>query len=162
MVSSSSFSLNVDLERYMGTWYEIARYENNFQKNCLETKVEYTLSKNQNFVKVKNICKRKNGKKKLQVARGRAFVTDKRTNSKLKVSFVPFFKKFGLFAGPYWIIALGKDYEYALVGHPEKKFLWILSRTPKFSKFQYLKAFTDARKAGYDVSRLKLSPVWQD
>lgn len=156
------YSQTVDLERYMGTWYEVARYENGFQKNCLATKVDYKLSNSKKSVKVKNTCFKKDNPEKQQVARGRAFVTDSSTNSKLKVSFVPFFKLFGWFAGPYWILSTGFDYDFAVVGHPEKKYLWILSRKPELPRYKLLKALYIAKRRGYDIKKLKMTPVWEN
>lgn len=150
----------VDVSKYMGRWYEIARYDNSFQKKCLSTRVLYTLQKN-GKVHVLNECL--NTKGKIQNAKGLARVVDTETNSKLKVSFVPFFKNFGLFGGDYWIIELGENYEYAVVGHPQKEFLWVLSRTPVLSEkvFEELKEKIE-RVHGYDLDQLKVRQTWKD
>ncbi len=113
----------VDLEKYMGTWYEIASYPQRFQKGCTATKAKYELSYNKKRVKVTNSCRigSVNGKEK--IANGFGKVVDKKTNAKLKVTF------FWPFYGDYWILGLSEHYEWAVVGSPDRESLWILSRT---------------------------------
>ena len=111
----------VDLQKYLGKWYEIARLPAKFQEGCSETTATYTLLEDGN-VSVLNECSR-NGK--VKKARGKAKVIDKKTNAKLKVTF------FWPFYGNYWIIKLGDNYDYSVVGTPDRKYLWILSRTPQ-------------------------------
>jgi len=144
----------VDLSRYLGKWYEIAHIPVFFQKGCAGgTTATYTLVK-EGTVGVVNQCCTSDGQKK--EARGRAWVVDKKTNAKLKVSFVSFFG-FYLFAGDYWIIDLGSDYEYAVVGHPSRNIGWILSRTPTLPA-DVLKGIGERLKAqGYDFSQFKMT-----
>lgn len=120
---------NVDLRRYTGKWYEIARYPNRFQRNCQsDTTAIYTL-RDDGKVQVVNACREKNGN--LTIARGTAKVVDKKTNAKLKVTFLwPFY-------GDYWVIGLSPDYRYAIVGEPSRKYLSILSRTPSMEEATY-------------------------
>ncbi|MBA4371369.1 MAG: hypothetical protein C0402_00735 [Thermodesulfovibrio sp.] len=113
---------HVAIKQYMGVWYEIARYPNSFQKGCVGSKATYSLMDDGN-VSVLNECYDGSFSGKLRSAKGKAWVVDKETNSKLKVSF------FWFFAGDYWIIDLADDYSYVVIGHPKRKFLWILSRT---------------------------------
>lgn len=150
----------VDVERYMGRWYEIARYDNSFQKKCESTRVLYKLKPN-GKVNVLNECRTFTGK--IKQAKGIAKVVDTISNAKLKVSFVPLFKNFGLFGGDYWVIELGQNYEYAVVGHPKKEFLWILSRTPVLDE-QTLSDLKDKIENihGYDLNLLKLRKTWED
>lgn len=151
---------SVDLQRYTGTWYEITRFANSFQKKCGASKAEYSLRRD-GKIGVKNTCKLKsNGK--LNVANAIASVADKETNSKLKVSFVPFLNRFGLFAGDYWILDLASDYSYVLVGAPNRDFLWVLSRTPTLDANIIEALKTTAQREGFDVSKLVDSPVWKD
>ncbi len=110
----------VDLKKYLGKWYEIAAFPQSFQKGCSCTFAEYSLRPNGD-IQVKNTCL-KEGKTK--IATGKAVVKDKATNAKLSVTF------FWPFSGKYWIIALAPDYSYAVVGHPNRDYLWILSRKP--------------------------------
>jgi len=135
---------HVDLDKYLGKWYEIARLPAKFQEGCAETTATYSLLKNGN-ISVLNECKR-NGK--VKTAKGTAKVVDKGTGAKLKVTF------FWPFYGDYWIIKLGNNYEYAVVGTPNLKYLWILSRTPQMDSklFSELKEF--AKTNGFDVGKL--------
>ncbi len=149
----------VDIERYMGKWYEIARFPQYFQRNCGASIAEYTLDKD-GSVKVVNSCKRLDNPQKIKSAKARAFVVDEQTNAKLKVSFVPILRRWGLFAADYWIFDLGPDYEYALVGGPDRKSLWILSRTPTLSELDYQHLIEVATEQGFDATRLVRSPVW--
>lgn len=138
---------NVDVQRYMGKWYEIASFPQSFQKGCSCTVAEYELLEN-GKVSVTNSCDA-NGKKK--VATGKAWVTDKSTNAKLKVSF------FWPFSGKYWIIDLADDYSYAVVGHPNRKYLWILSRTPQMEEQIYNAIVERAKAKGFDITQLQVT-----
>jgi len=135
----------VDLARYMGTWYEIAKYPNRFQKGCLCTAATYTL-RSDGKVTVVNRCRTDEGR--TREARGWAKVVDPSTNARLKVTFFwPFF-------GDYWILALGEDYGWALVGDPERRFLWIHSRTPTLAETTCRELQERATALGYDPARL--------
>jgi apolipoprotein D and lipocalin family protein len=134
----------VELEKYLGKWYEIAHLPTRFQKGCTDTTATYTLSKNGN-ISVLNECTR-NGK--VKQAKGRAKVVDKNTGAKLKVTF------FWPFYGDYWIIDLGKDYDYAVVGTPNRKYLWILSRTPQMNDKLFSQLIESVKSKGFDVSKL--------
>jgi len=147
----------VDLPSYLGTWYEIERFPNWFQKKCRSSKAEYSM-RGKNKINVKNSCTTNKG---LNVAHGIARVVDRRSNAKLKVSFVPFFNRFGWFAGDYWILDLAPDYSYVLVGSPDRNYLWILSRTTVLDPgiVDGLKGV--AAREGFDISRLRPSPTWE-
>ncbi|MDD2337834.1 MAG: lipocalin family protein [Geobacteraceae bacterium] len=134
----------VDLSRYMGSWYEIARYPNNFQKECRASTASYTL-KEDGRVAVVNRCRSKAGTKE---ARATAKVVDHTTNAKLKVSF------FWPFYGDYWILDLGEDYDYAVVGTPDRKYLWILSRTPEMEATLYDNLLVKIQALGFDPAHL--------
>lgn len=137
----------VDIQRYMGKWYEIASFPQRFQKGCTCTTAEYELMKN-GKVKVLNSCYLEE-KEKMKTAEGKAWVTDETTNAKLKVQF------FWPFSGKYWIIDLADDYSYAVVGHPNRDYLWILSRSPQMPEQTY-KAIVDRVAAkGFDTSKLQ-------
>lgn len=136
----------VDLTRYMGRWYEISRYPNRFQRDCAsDTSAQYTLRADRK-VEVINSCRKQDGKTKS--VRGKAKVVDSKSNAKLKVTF------FWPFYGDYWIIGLGENYEYAIVGEPSRKYLWILSRTPVMDDQTYQKVLEQVRTAGYDAAKL--------
>lgn len=110
---------SVEIKKYLGTWYEIARYEHSFEKDCKNVTATYTL-KDDGDIKVVNICTNiKTNKTKEAI--GSAYSTDE-TNTKIKVSF------FWPFYGDYWILDLDEDYSYALIGEASRKYFWILSR----------------------------------
>jgi apolipoprotein D and lipocalin family protein len=147
----------VDLNRYVGKWYEIARFDQSFQRGCGSTTAEYSFRGN-GKINVVNTCKKQSGK--VNKAKAIASVVDKKTNSKLKVSFVPFFNRFGLFAGDYWIIALGENYEYAIVAGPSRQYLWFLSRTAKISEKKLNELIAIAEGQGFDLSKLMMTPKY--
>jgi len=138
----------VDLDRYAGRWYEIAKYPNFFQRDCAgNTTAEYSANQD-GSIKVVNRSTGKNGKP-MKVT-GRATVVSGSQNAKLKVSFG------GPFSGAYWVIGLDeKNYSWAVIGHPSRKFLWILAREPKLSAGTYQQILTRIAGLGYDVSRIE-------
>jgi apolipoprotein D and lipocalin family protein len=141
---------HVDVHRYSGVWYEIARYPNFFQRNCVaDTTASYSL-RTDGRIEVLNTCRTKNGQS--DTVRGYAKVVDPRTNAKLKVTF------FWPFSGDYWIIGLDPDYRFAVVGDPQRKYLWILSRKPRLDDATYAQIAALARDAGYDPARLIKTP----
>jgi apolipoprotein D and lipocalin family protein len=135
---------HVDLEKYLGKWYEIAHLPAKFQEGCDETTATYTLLKD-GKISVLNACKR-NGK--IKTAKGKAKVVDEATGAKLKVTF------FWPFYGDYWIMKLGMDYEYAVVGTPDLRYLWILSRTPRMDSKLFSELTEFAKSKGFDTNRL--------
>lgn len=137
----------VDIKKYMGTWYEIASYPTSFQEGCFASRATYTLRED-GKVGVLNQCHKGSLEGPISSANGKAWVVDPATNAKLKVSF------FWPFSGDYWIIDLGENYEYAVVGHPSRKYLWILSRTPQMDEGLYNRILEKLKNQSYDVSRL--------
>ena len=135
---------HVELKKYLGKWYEIAHLPARFQEGCTDTTATYTLSED-GSISVLNECIR-NGK--VKQAKGKAKVVDKTSGAKLKVTF------FWPFYGDYWIINLGKDYEYAVVGTPNRKYLWILSRTPQIDDKLFSQLIESAKSKGFDVNNL--------
>ena len=144
----------VDLERYQGKWYEIARYPNRFQKKCVANTTATYKIKKPGVVQVINECLKKNGK--INRAKGKAKVVDKETNAKLKVRFAPSWLSFlPMVWGDYWIIDLEKEnYSYAVIGDPGRKYLWILSRTPQLDDETYSKILETIESKGFDTERL--------
>lgn len=134
----------VDVNKYIGKWYEIASFPQRFQKGCNCTTAEYSLNKD-GSIKVENRCM-KDGKEKIATAKAK--VKDKRTNAKLSVQF------FWPFKGKYWIIDLADDYSYAVVGHPNRKYLWILSRSPQMSENTYKEIVARVQQKGFDITKL--------
>ena len=136
----------VDLNRYLGTWYEIARFPNRFEKGCTHVTATYAMNPD-DTIKVSNAC-RKNGKDTLAV--GKAWVD---APAKLRVTFVPLLGNIA--AGDYWILDLKSDYSMAVVGAPKGGFGWILSRKPTLSKADQDRALKTFEKNGYDITQLE-------
>jgi len=137
----------VNIKKYAGLWYEIAKIPNSFQDDCAGgTTAEYSLM-DDGRIKVVNSCIEKDGEK--NVAEGVAKITDKKNNAKLEVSF---FSILGIrpLWGDYWIIGLDPDYNYAVVGHPERKYGWILSRKPELSNDQLKEVYDILKRNGYN------------
>ena len=143
---------SVDLERYTGTWYEIARIPNRFQRSCRgSTTATYTL-RDDGRLTVVNRCETEEGD--AIEAEGIARVADEGTGAKLEVSFVRIFG-LSLFWGDYWILGLGEDYDYALIGAPGRKYGWILSRTPTLPEARLAELFSALRRQGYDPAAFR-------
>jgi apolipoprotein D and lipocalin family protein len=138
----------VDLQRYLGTWYEIATIPQRFQKGCVGVTAHYSLRAD-GAIDVVNACRKNTLDGKESSIRGKAWIVDKTTNAKLKVRF------FWPFAGAYWIIELDKDYQWAVVGHPDRTYYWILSRTPQMDPAVYDELIRRAAAKGYDTSKIK-------
>lgn len=137
---------SVDLSRYVGQWYEIARLPNRFQKKCADSvTANYTL-RSDGTIQVVNRCRKASGE--FTTATGKAKIADKKTNAKLKVTF------FWPFHGKYWILDLGQNYEYAVVGEPGRNYLWILSRTPQMDQALYLQLLAKMQARGFDTTRM--------
>ena len=155
---------NVDIKKYMGLWYEYARYENEFQTECAGTTAAYTLKKTpitrRTYVEVVNSCQRKDGE--FQQGKAKAFVVNKETNAELSVSFVPVLNYFGIFGGDYNILKVGPDYEYALVGDKARSNFWILSRTKEMSEALYQELLDVAVEKGFRKELIRKSPVFMD
>lgn len=139
---------HVDLNRYLGTWYEIASFPQWFQKGCTATTATYSLRED-GQIAVLNACRKNSLDGDRDEAHGRAKVVDTATNAKLKVTF------FWPFYGDYWVIDLGENYDYAVVGHPTRNYLWILSRKPHMDPAQYDAILARLKAQGYDLSRLQ-------
>jgi apolipoprotein D and lipocalin family protein len=136
----------VDLKQYAGTWYEIARYPNRFQKNCVsDVRATYSMVTD-GKLSVLNQCVQANGK--MKTAKGRGKVVDRTGNAKLKVTF------FWPFYGDYWILDLDPNYTFAVVGEQDRKYLWILSRTPEIDSNLYNQILERITNQGYDTSKL--------
>lgn len=138
----------VDVERYMGLWYAIAHIPTTFERRCVTgTTAEYT-PLGDGKIQVVNRCFSADGDP--IVAKGRAWIPDSDEPGKLKVSFVRFLGLW-LFPGDYWILRLDSAYRYAVVGHPKRRYGWILSRTPELDDQLLSEIFAGLEEAGYDV-----------
>ena len=140
----------VDIERYLGKWYEIALYPNWFEEGCLSSTALYERLED-NQIRVTNQCRMFSQDGELNEAVGRAFITDKDSNAKLQVQF------FWPFKGDYWIIELDSDYQYAVVSEPDRQYLWILSRTPYMDSKTLLLLKEKIKEKGFDLNYLELT-----
>ena len=136
----------IDLGRYAGKWYEIASFPMFFQRQCIgDTTAEYTLRAD-GEIAVRNRCRTESG---FDEANGTAWPVEGSVNSRLKVSF------FWPFRSDYWVIGLDEEYRWAVVGNPNRKYLWVLSRTPVLPKDQLERALQSATGQGYDIGQLR-------
>ena len=147
----------VDLKRYAGKWFEIARYPNKFQKKCVgNTTANYTI-KGDGKLEVVNECLQKDGI--VNNAKGEAKIVDKTTNAKLEVRFAPSLLSFiPAVWGDYWIIDLDDNYQYSVVGDPKREYLWILSRTAEINDATYQNILRRVEKLGFDPGKLVKTP----
>lgn len=137
----------VDLSRYAGKWYELARYDNRFERGCRDVTAEY-VARADGLIEVINACETAKGKH--EAARGRAKVVPDSGDAKLKVSFFgPFY------TGDYWVLDHDDDYQWAIVGEPSGCYLWLLHReaTPEPSQVSSLRQRAGA--LGYDLRKLR-------
>ncbi len=137
----------VDLDRYLGTWYEIARYDAPFQKGCTATTATYSL-RDDGLIRVDNRCHVDRPDGALREAEGKARVVDETTGAKLEVTF------FWPFWADYWVIGLDPGYGWAVVGEPGRKYLWILSRTPTLPDTTLAHVLRLVGDRGYDPALL--------
>ena len=140
----------VDPERYVGRWYEIARLPNSFEEGCEGVTADYA-RRADGLLRVVNTCREGSPAGTLKSSTGRARIVDETTNAKLEVSF------FGPFWGDYWILDLADDYAWAIVGEPEGRYLWVLSRTPTISAELWTSINAKLTALGYDVSAVHLT-----
>jgi apolipoprotein D and lipocalin family protein len=136
----------VDVPRYLGKWYEVARLPNRFQKGCSCASAEYSMIDNET-IRVVNRCR--DGEGGERSISGKAFVVEGSNNAKLRVQF------FWPFRGDYWIIELDRDaYQWVVVGEPSREYLWILSRTRPMAEDTFRMLVERARAKGFDVAKL--------
>ena len=138
----------LDLQRYQGKWYEIARLPSRFERKCAsDVMANYTLRPD-GKIAVENTCRESNGK--IATTRGTARLAEKDgPTSKLKVTF------FWPFAGDYWVLDLDPAYSRALVGTPNREYLWVLSRTPEMAAPQYEHVLARARELGFPIMKME-------
>ena len=142
----------VDLDRYLGRWYEIASIPQRFQRGCVASRATYT-ARPDGRIGVLNECRDGTFDGKLRRAEAVAWVANpEESRAKLKVQF------FWPFRGDYWIIQLDPDYRYAAVGHPSRDYLWILARTATLDPMLYRDLSARLEAQGYDLTRLRPTP----
>lgn len=139
---------DLDLDRYAGRWYEIASFPQRFQKGCVATRAEYT-QRADGRIRVVNACRDGSLDGDLREVEGVAWVPDPAEPAKLLVQF------FWPFRGDYWVIELDPDYRYAVIGHPSRDYLWILSRTPSLPEAIDQRLRSRVAAHGFDLTRLQ-------
>jgi apolipoprotein D and lipocalin family protein len=146
----------VDLNRYLGKWYQVSLIPNSFQAQCVaDTQAHYALQDTWtgDSIRVTNRCRTAAGA--IDTAVGVAKIVPDSHNAKLKVAF------FRPFYGNYWVLALGDDYDWVLVGEPKREFGWVLSRKPVLDEGLLNQALARAQALGYDKSQFVPSPQTQ-
>lgn len=138
----------LDLNRYLGTWYEIARFPHSFEKGMAGVTANYSLRED-GKIRVLNKGYKNGLNGKLSVAEGKAKIPDKSQPGKLKVSF------FWIFYGDYYVLELDDNYQYVMIGSSSPKYFWILSRTPQMDEATYNMLLEKARKRGYNLDKLE-------
>ncbi len=138
---------SVNLEKYAGTWYEIARLPNSFEKGLECVTATYSLRED-GKIEVLNKGLKTGERDKISKIKGVAWVPDKNYPGRLKVRF------FWPFSGKYYIIQLDKDYRYALVGEPSRKYLWVLSKDRQLDRNIYISLLEKAASLGFDTERV--------
>jgi len=149
-------TMQVELQRYQGTWYEQARLPMFFQRNCVQSEAQYALRED-GRIDVTNRCKEKNGE--TNQVHGIAEPQVAGRTDKLWVRFDNWFSRLapGLTKGQYWVLYHDADYQVALVGHPDREYLWLLSRARDINPATREDMLRIARERGYDVSEL----IWR-
>jgi apolipoprotein D and lipocalin family protein len=147
---------SLDLPRYLGRWYEIAKFPNRFQKQCVaNTTAEYSMDAG--AVKVVNRCQLANGG--MQEAVGTARQLGAANSAKLEVRFAPAWLSFvPQVWGSYWVIDLDAGYQLAAVSEPSREYLWILSRNPKVDATRYAELLSRLQDKGLNIKQLELTP----
>lgn len=141
---------SVELDRYFGRWYEMARYEAPFQKGCEAVTADYSL-RDDGKIEVVNSCRKGGVGGKLEQAVGKAKVVDSSTGAKLKISF------FGPFYGDYWVLDRADDYSWSIVGEPSGRYLWMLTRNAKPDAATRARLEARVKELGYDWSRVRIT-----
>lgn len=146
-----------DLNQYVGKWYEIARFPNKFQKQCVADVMATYVKRTDGDVDVINRCKNAAGAIEEAVGQGR--VPDPGTKAKLKVRFAPrWLSWLPTVWADYWVVDIAPDYSYAAVGDPTKKYLWILARKKEIADPVYQALMKRLANQGFDTSQLVLTP----
>jgi apolipoprotein D and lipocalin family protein len=141
---------NFDLQRFQGHWYEISRVPRDYDADCRDTVADYRLIGTQQL-SMQHSCASASGANGEQRFQAQASVDDASVPAKLTLQI-------GTYSASYWVLDVGSDYEYALIGHPSRTMLWILSRTPELDAARYDHALSLATARGFDVSQLQKTP----
>jgi apolipoprotein D and lipocalin family protein len=139
---------SVDLKRYLGKWYEIAKLPNSFQKNCFCSTAEYSVIDDET-IRVINSCRKDGFAGEPDQVSGKAFIVPNSNNAKLRVQF------FWPFRGDYWIIELDENYEWVVVGTQSRKYLWILARAKSIDSTLYNDLIERIKSKGFDITKIE-------
>lgn len=140
----------VDIDRYLGRWYELYRYDAPFQKNCEAVSADYSRNED-GSIRVLNSCRKGAADGPIKTATGRAKIVDAASGAKLKVSF------FGPFYGDYWVLDHDDDYQWAIVGEPSGRYLWVLSREADPSDNRKAMLRRRVEQLGYDWGLVRVT-----
>lgn len=153
MLSAAKTVDQVDLNRYLGRWYQYAYFPTKFQpKDAALSAADYSLDKKGKIIVINTSYKDKAGTQILKQVSGKAHAVDK-SNSKLRVSF------FWPFYGDYWIVKLDKNYQYSVVSDRKQKYLWILSRSPRMDRDSYNEILYFLEQGGWDIGKLVITGI---
>jgi apolipoprotein D and lipocalin family protein len=142
---------NFELSRFQGHWYEISRIPRDYDRTCFDTTADYELVSD-GKLELRHACHLGSGTGALSQFAAPATVDDPAVPAKLTLDL-------GLYRGSYWVLEVGKDYEYALIGHPSLTMLWVLSRTPTLASDVYENLRAKASHEGYDPDALEMTPI---
>ncbi len=147
----------IDLDSYLGTWVEIASIPQFFQRKCVrDTRATYSAAEN-SLIKVENVCTRGDGAR--EKAEGRARRVEAENPAKLEVTFLELFGEYRFWiSGGYWVIALDSHYQWAVVGHPSRRFGWVLARDPRLSPLALAEIIGRIKSQGYDACEFVVTP----
>jgi apolipoprotein D and lipocalin family protein len=162
--AASSASMDVtpvqslDVSRYMGSWHEIAAIPQFFQRKCVrDTRATYSLDPGQPLIIVENVCTRDDGGKERVL--GRARPVEGQAASRLEVTFLDLFGEYRFWvAADYWVIALDPQYRWAVVGHPTRRYGWVLSREPRLAPVVLAEIIGRIKSQGYDACQFVVTP----
>lgn len=147
----------IDLDRYLGTWVEIASIPQFFQRKCVrDTSATYGAAEN-SLIKVENVCTRSDGAR--DRVEGRARRVEAEHPAKLEVTFLDLFGEYRFWvSGGYWVIALDSNYQWAVVGHPSRRFGWVLARDARLSPIALAEIIGRIKSQGYDACEFVVTP----
>jgi len=147
----------LDLDRYMGSWHEIAAIPQFFQRKCVrDTRATYAAAES-SLIRVDNVCTREDGGR--DRVEGRARRVDTSSQSKLQVSFIEVFGEYRFWiSGDYWVVALDPSYRWAVVGHPYRRYGWVLAREPRLSPATLAEIIGRIKLQGYDACEFVVTP----
>ncbi|HEX3776488.1 MAG TPA: lipocalin family protein [Polyangiaceae bacterium] len=148
--SGPAVATNFDLASFQGHWYEISRVPRDYDTDCRDTVADYEMT-GASQMQMRHSCFLGSGTGNQQEFQAVASVEDPSVPAKLTLQI-------GSYSADYWVLDTGNDYDYAVVGHPSRTMLWILSRTPTLADASYSRALTLAQNRGFDVSQLAKTP----